>query len=215
MWTVPAIEITDTERAELEARVRAHTTPQRMVRRCRIVLLAAEGVPNAKIAEQVGMNHWQVGDWRRRFETERLPGLNDRPRPGRPRLYGHDDRVKIVATVTSTKPDHASQWSYSLLANELADMGISASQIGRILADLDIKPHPVRFWLTRPTILSSGNERRMTAGSTFPVRSTPWCSRLTRIPPSLHDRPSTPACRLPLGSPSARSSSTGVTALPV
>lgn len=150
MWNVPALEITPEERTELEARVRAHTTPQRMVRRCRIVLLAAEGVPNTKIAPQVGINHWQVGDWRRRFETERVAGLDDRPRPGRPRLYGHDDRVKIVATVTSTKPDNASQWSHSLLAQELAEMGISASQVGRILADLDIKPHLVRSWLTRP-----------------------------------------------------------------
>ncbi|MGQ0678175.1 MAG: IS630 family transposase [Actinomycetota bacterium] len=150
MWIVPALEITDEERAELEARVRAHKTPQRMVRRCRIVLLAAEGVPNTRIARQVGINHWQVGQWRRRFRDERLPGLNDRSRPGRPRLYSHDDRLKIVATATSTKPDHASQWSHSLLAQELVDMGISASQIGRILADLDIKPHLVRSWLTRP-----------------------------------------------------------------
>lgn len=96
------------------------------------------------------MNEWQVGVWRRRFQAERLLGLDDRTRSGRPRVYGHDERLRIVAAVTSSRPEHASQWSHSLLATELADMGISASQIGRILDDLDIKPHLVRSWLTRP-----------------------------------------------------------------
>jgi len=150
MWVLMPLEITEDERVELERRVRAHTTPQRMVRRCRVVLLAAGAVPNRRIAPEVGMSENQVGVWRRRFEADRLAGLEDRPRPGRPRLYGHDERVRIVATATSTKPEFASQWSHALLAKVLSDMGISASQVGRILAELDIKPHLVRSWLARP-----------------------------------------------------------------
>lgn len=150
MWTLPPLEITDEERAELERRVRAHTTPQRMAKRCPIVLLAADGVPNRQIAPEVGMSENQVGLWRRRFEEQRLKGLEDAPRPGRPRKYGHDERLRIVATATSTKPENASHWSHSLLANVLSDMGISASQVGRILAKMDVKPHLVRSWLSRP-----------------------------------------------------------------
>ena len=96
------------------------------------------------------MNEHTVAHWRRRFEAERLAGLTDRKRPGRPLVYDHDQRLRIVATVTRQPPDRASHWSHSQLAKELADMGISASQIGRILADLDIKPHRVRSWITRP-----------------------------------------------------------------
>ncbi|MGQ0826654.1 MAG: IS630 family transposase [Actinomycetota bacterium] len=144
------MKITRAERAELNRRVRAHTTPQRMARRCRIVLLAADGVANRRIAPAVGMNENQVGVWRKQFEAERLAGLEDRPRSGRPRVYGHDERLKIVATATATKPEWASQWSHALLADVLGDMGISASQVGRILAELDIKPHLVRSWLARP-----------------------------------------------------------------
>ena len=70
--------------------------------------------------------------------------------PGRPRIYGHDERLKIVETVTATTPEVESQWSHRLIAEALSDVGISASQIGRILADLDLKPHLVRGWLTRP-----------------------------------------------------------------
>jgi transposase len=148
--TVPPLTITDEERAELQRRVRAHTTPQRAAKRARIVLLAAEGVPNRQIAPILGMNEHTVAQWRRRFETERLAGLQDRKRPGRPLVYDHDQRLRIVATVTQTPPDPASHWSHSQLAKALSDVGISASQIGRILADLDIKPHRVRSWITRP-----------------------------------------------------------------
>jgi transposase len=88
--------------------------------------------------------------WRQRFETERLAGLKDRRRSGRPRIYGHDERLKIVATATSRRPQFDSHWSHRLLAEYLSELGISASQVGRILAELDIKPHQVRGWLTRP-----------------------------------------------------------------
>ena len=150
MATVPPLSITEEERAELQRRVRAHTTPQRAAKRARIVLLAAEGVPNRQIAPLLSMNQHTVAHWRHRFEAERLAGLEDRQRPGRPLVYGHDQRLRIVATVTQQPPDPASHWSHSQLATALADIGISASQIGRILADLDIKPHRVRGWITRP-----------------------------------------------------------------
>ena len=96
------------------------------------------------------MNQHTVSHWRHRFEAERLAGLEDRPRPGRPLVYGHDQRLPILATVTQQPPDPASHWSHSQLADALSDLGISASQIGRILADLDLKPHRVRGWITRP-----------------------------------------------------------------
>src|SRR5215217_8075247 len=150
MPTIPPLVITEEERAELQRRVRAHTMPQRAAKRARVVLLAADGVPNRQIAPLVGMNQHTVAHWRRRFESERLAGLEDRQRPGRPPVYGHDERLRIVATVTEEPPDPASHWSHSQLAQALSDIGISASQIGRILADLDIKPHRVRSWITRP-----------------------------------------------------------------
>ncbi len=149
MWSVPALSISEAERAELERLVRAHTTPQRSVKRARVVLLAAEGVSNRQISDRVGMAEEYVGMWRRRFEAERMKGLRDRPRSGRPRTYGHDERLKVVATATGQRPEFDSQWSHRLLADQLVEMGISASQVGRILADLDIKPHQVRGWLTR------------------------------------------------------------------
>jgi DNA-binding CsgD family transcriptional regulator len=82
--TVPPLAITDEERAELQRRVRAHTAPQRAAKRARIVLLAADGLPNRQIAPMVGMNQHTVAQWRRRFAAERMAGLTHRKRPGRP-----------------------------------------------------------------------------------------------------------------------------------
>jgi transposase-like protein len=74
MPTIPPLLVSDAERAELQRRVRAHTTPQRAVKRARVVLLAADGVPNRQIAPLVGMDPHTVAQWRRRFEAERLAG---------------------------------------------------------------------------------------------------------------------------------------------
>jgi transposase len=120
-----------------------------MLRRCLVVLMAAEGAPNRQIAPEVGMNEDQVGLWRRRFTEKRLAGLEDLKRSGRPRTYGHDERLRVVAAATSERPEFDSEWSHRLLAEYLSDLGISASHVGRILAELDIKPHQVRGWLTR------------------------------------------------------------------
>ena len=60
MPTVPPLAITDEERAELQRRVRAHTTPQRAAKRARIVLLAADGLPNRQIAPWWG---WTSTPW--------------------------------------------------------------------------------------------------------------------------------------------------------
>jgi transposase len=83
-----------------------------MVRRCWVILLAAEGVANRRIGPEVGLSENQVGVWRQRFETERLAGLKDRRRSGQPRVYGHDERLKIVATATSRRPQSDSHWSH-------------------------------------------------------------------------------------------------------
>jgi transposase-like protein len=82
MPTVPPLVITDEERAELGRRVRAHTTPQRAAKRARVVLLAADGVPNRQIGPIVGMNQHTVAQWRRRFAAEGLAGLGGPPAAG-------------------------------------------------------------------------------------------------------------------------------------
>jgi transposase len=137
-------------RPGLEALARSRTAPLREVQRARIVLAAADGAANAAIARDLSIAESTVRIWRGRFAAHGVAGLGDRPRPGRPPIYGPDTHLRIVATVTSQLPEADTVWSHRLLAEHLQETdGISPSQIGRILADLDLKPHRVRGWLTR------------------------------------------------------------------
>src|SRR2546428_13326005 len=73
-----------TQRQRLDYLVRAGTTPQKLVQRARIVLLAAAGRPNAAIAREVGVSRPTVLLWRARFASGGGPGLSfEKPRPGR------------------------------------------------------------------------------------------------------------------------------------
>jgi transposase len=123
-------------KARLEAIARRPSSPQSLVRRARIVLLAHQGCANARIAAELGCSGGTVRTWRRRFVRDGIPALADRPRSGRPEVYGPDVRLAIVATATSAPPDGEPAWTHDMIAGELAGTGISASQAGRILAGL-------------------------------------------------------------------------------
>src|ERR1700759_3180013 len=84
-------------RKVLEARCRAPTTPQRDVKRARIVLLAAEGRSTRSIAEEVGVQPRIVSNWRLRFADHGLGGLSERPRAGKKPIYGKATNKRILA----------------------------------------------------------------------------------------------------------------------
>jgi len=151
-YVAAPIVLEEATRAELERRARATTSPQRDVKRARVILLAAEGVASRQISKTVGMHESHVAMWRQRFLADGLDGLRDAPRPGARRQYGHDEWLKIAALATTAKDpdDPVATWTYQELADALADdIGISRSQLWRILDDLDIKPHKVTGWLNR------------------------------------------------------------------
>lgn len=81
------IELSSEEREILEARARKYTSPYRDVVRAKAILLAAEGRENKEIAELIDMPRQVVSKWRKRFFLERLPGLEDRARGGRPSAF--------------------------------------------------------------------------------------------------------------------------------
>ena len=79
------IELSDEEAAELRMRAHKYTLPYFKVVRARIILLAAEGYRNDQIAARLDMDRELVSRWRKRFFHERMAGLEERARPGRPR----------------------------------------------------------------------------------------------------------------------------------
>ncbi len=92
-------------KAKLEAIVRRASSPQALALRARIVLLAHRGLSNPAIAARLGCHVHTVRTWRHRFARHGVPGLCDRPRSGRPELYGPDVRLRIAVTATSVPPE--------------------------------------------------------------------------------------------------------------
>ena len=91
----PPLVISESERASLRALLRAGTTEQRLVMRARIVLAAADGTANERIAAQLGVHRMTVLLWRGRFLRERMAGLVDAPRPGRELTYDRAARDRM------------------------------------------------------------------------------------------------------------------------
>ena len=81
------IDLSPQERRTLENRSRKYTLPYFMVLRARMILLAADGWSNDQIAASLSVGRDVVSQWRKRFFYERLPGLEERQRRGRPRVF--------------------------------------------------------------------------------------------------------------------------------
>lgn len=82
-----ALKISEIEERELRRRAAQYTRPYREVIRAKIVLLAGEGLADAEIAGRLDCTDRMVAKWRKRFVAEGLAGLDERPRPGRPRSF--------------------------------------------------------------------------------------------------------------------------------
>ncbi len=81
------VTLSDEERAVLEATARKYTLAYRDVVRAKIILLCAEGLPMEEIARRTDTRREVVWKWRKRFLEERLAGLEERPRRGRPGVF--------------------------------------------------------------------------------------------------------------------------------
>ena len=86
------IQLTREERGELEARVRKYTSPYRDVIRAKLVLLAARGLSNDVIAARLDTPRQIISKWRHRFFDQRLAGLDEEPRGGRPARFSPQRR---------------------------------------------------------------------------------------------------------------------------
>lgn len=132
------------ERKVLEALCRAPSTPQRDVKRARIVLLAAEGRSTRSIAAEVGVRPRIVSHWRRRFAEEGLEGLKDRPRGGNEPIYGPATNKRILALLARPVPKGFARWTGPLLAQSLGDVDVQ--YVWRFLREHNIDLAARKSW---------------------------------------------------------------------
>jgi len=81
------IDLSAHETTELNRRAAKYTLPYFEVVRAKMILMAATGIDNDEIAARLDTRREVVSQWRKRFFKERLAGLEERARPGRPRVF--------------------------------------------------------------------------------------------------------------------------------
>ena len=130
--------LTAEERDQLTRWARRAKSSQALALRSRIVLGCAEGADNKTVAGQLGCAAATVGKWRGRFVAERLDGLSDEPRPGRPPSISVEQVEDVVVATLESTPKNATHWSRAKMAERA---GLSKSTVGRIWRDFGLKPH--------------------------------------------------------------------------
>ena len=143
-WEATPIVLSAAERATLEAWARATSIERRRVERARIVLLAAAGLASRAIARELGCRHHTVSKWRVRFARERLAGLADAPRSGKPKTYDAAVDRRILALLDRPPPAGFARWTAPLIAQELGD--VSDQHIWRFLRAQRIDLAGRRSW---------------------------------------------------------------------
>jgi transposase len=134
------LTLTEDERAQLVGWSRRAKSSQALALRSRIVLACADGADNKSVAAQLNCVEATVGKWRRRFVAERLHGLVDEPRPGRPPSISVEQVEAIVVATLEETPKNATHWSRASMAKR---SGLSRTTIGRIWKAFELKPHRV------------------------------------------------------------------------
>jgi transposase len=131
-----ALVLRDGDRERLVSLTRSTTVRAGLALRARVVLLAAEGVANTAIAEQVGLSRPKVIGWRQRYERSGIKGLDDADRSGRPRRIDHK---MIVAETLKPPPKKlgVTHWSSRLLAERLK---IGNATVARAWRDYGVQP---------------------------------------------------------------------------
>src|ERR1035437_9249550 len=142
--TAAAIHCTAEDRKELERLSKSRTDEARQVERARIVLRCLAGRRNDEVAAEFGLQAATVGTWRKRFASEGLAGLRDRPRSGKPAVYPVPElRQRILKQLEASPPAGLSGWDGGALAQAL---GVSDDVVWRVLRKEGIQLRRHRSW---------------------------------------------------------------------
>src|SRR5882672_6905299 len=142
MRVAPEVKLSDEQRQELERRARGRMVTVRAAQRAKMILMAASGLTDSAIGEELGISRQNVARWRGRFVARGLAGIEkDAPRPGRKPQISAKRVKQIVRLTTHEKPTDATHWSTRSMARAT---GISPASVRRLWRTHGLKPHLLR-----------------------------------------------------------------------
>jgi len=135
---IKPIELDHEVKEHLQSITRSLALPHGLVRRAKIILMAAEGTNNKTIAEKIKLSRFMVGMWRKRFLEQGLMGLYDEARPGAPRSISDDQIAQLIRKTLNKKPKNSTHWTCRSVAKETK---LSKSTVQRAWKAFGIQPH--------------------------------------------------------------------------
>jgi putative transposase len=136
-------DLTEEERATLSMWVMSHKTEQRLSRRAQVILLSAQGMTLRAIVQESRLSEKNCLKWRKRFLKDRVDGLKDAPRKGRPPVIIPWQRAQVIRLACERPTNGSNAWS----VRELARMtGLGSTSVHRILNEVAVKPHKIHHW---------------------------------------------------------------------
>ena len=145
--TAEPLALNSDQIAHLQTLLQRSTLEQRVAKRCRVLLLAAEGLSNVEIGTRIDMHRNGVTKIRNRFVKDGFDCLDDAARPGKPSIHSAQIKQKIVTTVCGKPPKGLSRWSTRTLASKLK---LSKSFVHGVLVEHDLHPHRLRTFNFSP-----------------------------------------------------------------
>jgi transposase len=145
--TAAALSLPEGQRQLLESLARSGTTPQRLARKCEVILLSSQGMANNAIAKQIGLSRPTVIATRAAFQRAGVDALRrgQKRKRSRPVLTA-ELQQKILDTTLKTRPPDATHWSVRTLAKHLR---VSRTMVHGVWQRHDLQPHRVeRFKLS-------------------------------------------------------------------
>ena len=136
------------KKSELLTLSRSQALEYRYVIRAKIILEWSEGKTLDQCEKSLSVSRPTIVKWRKRFAARRLDGLKDAPRAGKPLTISPETRAKVIELACSEPDEGYSCWSQRRLAEKV---GISQSQVHRILKEADLKPHKTEYWCGKST----------------------------------------------------------------
>lgn len=142
------LELTSEELTELQFLARSSKAEKRMVERAEIILCWLEGKSFVETQKELGVSEVIINKWRKRFLTDRLEGLKDAPRSGKPPVISAAKKASVIQLATKKPGKGYTTWSQRRIAREV---GISQGKVQQILKQADLKPHKVEYWCGKST----------------------------------------------------------------